>query len=758
MKNVLRPPLLRLIGAAALVLGATACKNHFPHSFTIATGEVEQRHAKPAEGGYYKDWDPWAASIELVPANDLNPVKTQHVLIATVRREDGEPLPNRRVEWIISEGSVGDIIEVDESGWRASRGYKVDNHYAVTHTNNYDHVLTRGTDDPSDDIHLKTGDTWCVISSPIEGTTHIVAYAPGIFDWEKHKVFATKHWQDVTWEWPPDATNPVGATHTFTTKVMKYSDRSPLVGYIVNYQIMSGPGGSLSPGSGQTASVTTDGQGLATVTLTQTAPAEGTNEVKIDIIRPEDKACCKPPAHIATGTVRKTWIGPKIAIQKDATPRATVNEVFAYDIVVSNPSQVPANDVVVTDPLPAGVEFVSSTPSAQLSGQTLSWSLGSLAGGASQTISVKVKSGKSGRYDNCADVRAAMGLSARDCADTLITQPALELQKTCPPEVTLCDEFTYTITVRNRGDGDATNVRVSESMPSGVETEDGRTSLTFDAGTLEPGQAKQASVNVRAKQPGEYKNTATATGDGGLTAEASCTTLVRQPVLKVTKTGPDKRYVGRPLEYQVTVANTGDTAARDTMLIDTLPAGASVQNISDQGSQSGNQVTWNLGTLEPGQSRTVSMTLRAESRGVLRNSAVARAFCAEDSAETQTEVEGIPAVLLEVVDLADPIEVGQNETYEIVVTNQGSADGTNIRVVATLADEQEYVSGTGPTPGTAAGKVVTFAPLPVLAPQAKATYRVTAKAAKAGDVRFKITMIMDQIGRPVEETESTNQY
>ena len=58
---------------------------------------------------------------------------------------------------MIAEGSVGDIVEVDESGWRASRGYKVDNHYAVSHTNNYDHVLDLGNDDPSDDIELTMG-------------------------------------------------------------------------------------------------------------------------------------------------------------------------------------------------------------------------------------------------------------------------------------------------------------------------------------------------------------------------------------------------------------------------------------------------------------------------------------------------------------------------------------------------------------------------------------------------------------------------
>ena len=150
------------------------------------------------------------------------------------------------------------------------------------------------------------------------------------------------------------------------------------------------------------------------------------------------------------------------------------------------------------------------------------------------------------------------------------------MEKRCPSEVTVCDVIPYMIVVQNPGDGAATNVTIEDELPTGLETEDGETSLVFDAGTLAPGEAKKAEFNVRAKRPGKYVNTAAATADGGLTADGSCTTIVRQPVLKVTKTGPELRYVGRPVVYEITVANTGDTPARDTVLVDTVPTGATV--------------------------------------------------------------------------------------------------------------------------------------------------------------------------------------
>lgn len=751
----------RLVLALSIVglLGLVGCKTHMPHALTWpAGGDTQYTHAKPPEGGYYSNWDPWAVALEVEPVQDVNPVRTQHVLVATVKDKDGKPLPNRRVEWMIAEGSVGDIVEVDESGWRASRGYKVDNHYAVSHTNNFSHVLDMGNDDPADDIALTAGQTWCVITSPIEGDTHITAYAPGIYDWSQHKVFVTKHWYDVAWEFPPEATNPIGTTHEFATRVMKYSDGTPLAGYIVNYKIVDGPDGKFEPGAGTTASVKTDDAGFAKVTLHQAQPAEGTNNIEIDIIRPEDECTCAPAVHLATGHTAKTWIGPKIAITKSAPARAMVDEQFQYAIVVSNPSDVTAENVVVSDELPSGIAYVSSTPAAQVQGQALSWSLGSMAARGQKQITVQVKGTRTGSFDNCANVTADHGLKARDCATTVIAAPKLVLEKECTAEVLICDPIQYTIVVRNTGDGPATNVKISDQLPDGVVTTDGKRSVVANVGTLEAGQSRQVRFTAEAQKTGKYVNTATATADGGLTAEASCETVVSQPVLVVEKTGPELRYIGRPADYQITVKNTGDAPARETVLVDPVPAGTEFVSASDNGQFAGGRVTWSLGTLAPGASKTVALTLKPVAKGVVRNTSTATAICAEASDDTTTEIKGVPAILLEVIDIEDPIEIGTNVTYVITVTNQGSADGTNIVIECTIPPEEEHVSATGPTGAAVDGKTVAFAPLGTLAPKAKATYRVIVKGTEAGDVRFKVKLTSDQIGRPVEETESTHVY
>ncbi len=749
---------LMIVVAAMVLISAPGCRDSMPHSVTWpATGDQIPTHPEPPEGGYYTDWDPYSATIEVEPVKDINPVGTQHILIATVKDKEGNPLPNRRVEWMLSDG-VGSIVEFDESGIRASRGYKMDNRFGVSHTNNFDHVLTRGNDDPSDDVHLVKGQTWCVITSPVEGTSHVVAYAPGIYDWGKHKVFVKKHWYDVAWEFPPKATNPIGTPHKLTTKVTTHTDKEPLEGYEVTYKVLSGPKATLDPGGGAIAKVKTDAQGLATATLNQVKPAEGVNEIQIDIVRPADRECCKPAVHIATGATTKTWIGPRIGITKSATPEALVGDRIRYNIVVNNSSKVATQNTVLTDNVPDGIEYVSSRPEAKVDGQTLTWNLGSIAAGGSSAVRVTARTTRVGRFHNTANVTADHGLSAKAADDTVVTAAALKMTKTAPEEIIICEPINYTVTVTNTGDAPATNVELKDNLPEGLLYEEKHSTVTVDFGTLKPGQSKRARYAVKASKTGTYTNSAKVTADRDLSASADARTVVRQPVLALVKNAPETRFIGRNITYNLTVTNKGDGVARNCRVQDSIPSDCKFVSASGGAEPEGGKLTWNLGNLAPNASKKMTFTVKPQVKGDFTNTATASAFCAEDSAKATTAVVGIPAILLECVDEADPIEVGARETYTITVTNQGTAEDTNIVIECTLPEEQEFVSAKGPTKETVDGKTVTFAPVKSLDPKEKVTFKVVAKALKAGDVRFAVSMNSDQLKSSVDETESTYIY
>ena len=129
-----------------------------------------------------------------------------------------------------------------------------------------------------------------------------------------------------------------------------------------------------------------------------------------------------------------------------------------------------------------------------------------------------------------------------------------------------------------------------------------------------------------------------------------------------------------------------------------------------------------------------------------------------DTLTTKTAVVGIPAILLQTRDEPDPVQVGTATTYTITVTNQGSTTLTNIKLVATLEPTEEFVATGGDSTGEVEGPIITFSPIPTIAPKASVTVTVRAKAVKAGETRFHVRMTSDQLPRPIDHEESTNLF
>jgi uncharacterized repeat protein (TIGR01451 family) len=229
------------------------------------------------------------------------------------------------------------------------------------------------------------------------------------------------------------------------------------------------------------------------------------------------------------------------------------------------------------------------------------------------------------------------------------------------------------------------------------------------------------------------------------------------PSVKITKSCPNLRYLGREAKFEITVENTGDAAAHDVIVSEIVPEGLDFRAADNNGAREGNRIVWRVGTLEAGQSRVLNTTFLCNRPGRFKNLATVT-YCAEATAECELAVEGVPAILLECVDDPDPIEIDANVNYTITVTNQGTAVGTNISIVCTLPAELEYVDARGPTNSTVDGNKITFAPVASIAPKANVVYKVTAKGVGQGDVRFHVELKSDQIGEPVMETEATRVY
>jgi hypothetical protein len=173
----------------------------------------------------------------------------------------------------------------------------------------------------------------------------------------------------------------------------------------------------------------------------------------------------------------------------------------------------------------------------------------------------------------------------------------------------------------------------------------------------------------------------------------------------------------------------------------------------------GRSVEWFLGQLEPGTTTAVQVKLLATELGEQVHRVTAEAERGvQAEAQTITQVEGIAALLLKVVDVDDPIEVGSETMYEIRIDNQGTKAAADVQVVVEIPEGMEPLAATGPTTFQTKDRQIVFAPIPRVGPRADAVYRVTVRGAKPGDLRFRAWLKGGELSTPVLKEESTRVY
>jgi len=435
-----------------------------------------------------------------------------------------------------------------------------------------------------------------------------------------------------------------------------------------------------------------------------------------------------------------------IHMTKTMPREATLGEEFEYELKPMATGC--AANVVVTDQLPEGATYVSSSPNASVSGDKLTWNLGNMDAGESKTLKVRVKPTREGTLFSCATVSA----DPRVCAQTVVGRPALAIDKTGPEVAQLGADVSYTVTVKNTGTSVAKNVVVTDKVPAGLG---GPKEIPYQVGDLAPGQSRTINVPLKAAERGRHCNVAVASSSNTSSVQDDACTLVVKPGLKLVKTGDAEQYINKQAKYKVTASNIGDTDLTGVVVNDTAPAETRIVSASGA-TVSGNTATWNVGTLKAGESKSFDVVLTSTKPGRWCNAAtVNTAQGLRESAEACTLWKGLSAVLLEVVDDPDPVQVGESTTYTVRITNQGTSDLININTVAQFPSQ---FTPTAASQGTVDGKTVKFPTVPRLASKQVVTYTITAKAVGEGDSRMKVILTEDQLTAPVVEEESTRGY
>ncbi|HUY91427.1 MAG TPA: hypothetical protein VMV10_21995 [Pirellulales bacterium] len=448
---------------------------------------------------------------------------------------------------------------------------------------------------------------------------------------------------------------------------------------------------------------------------------------------------------------------PSLTLEKIAPEEIQVGKPAIFEIRVRNAGQVAAQGVEIYEQIPQGTRMLSADPPAtQAEAGEVVWAIGALQPGEETKVSLEVMPLAEGEIGSVATVHFASEASAR----TICTRPQLTLDVQAPREVLVGEDAKLSITVANPGTGKATDVVLSESIP-GAFSHPAGPELEYEIGDLKPGETRKLELTLKAVQGGAAVNRLLARADAQLTAERETELMVVAPKLEVALEGPKRRYLERRATYTMRVSNPGTAPAKEVELVAHLPKGLEFVEANNAGhyDPQTQSVHWLLEELPPNQTGQVTLTMLPVEPGeqMLRLEGTAERGLSAEQQET-IQIEGVAAILFQVVDAADPIEVGGETTYEIRVVNQGSKVATNIQLRAELPAELKPLDAQGPVRYSVDGQAVEFEPLARLAPKADTTYRLRVQGLRPGDLRVQIQLKTDEMETPVTKEESTRVY
>ena len=379
-------------------------------------------------------------------------------------------------------------------------------------------------------------------------------------------------------------------------------------------------------------------------------------------------------------------------------------DLIKWTLTVRNNGPDAASGVNVSDVLPAGLIYHSSyaTDGSYVNGK---WSVGSLANGASATLDIVCRINKTGLIKNVASVTgneydinksnnwAESFVNVSKAADLIITKQS---NVTSP---NYGDLVKWTLTVRNNGPDNATEVTVSDVIPQGLVFKSSNGSYVdgeWSVGTLNVGQSRSLEIVTLVNITGNIINDANVSGKeydyntsnnnvSKAISVAKSADLVLNKVVNVS----NPNYLDL-VRWTLTVRNIGPDNATNVSVMDILPLGLIYRSCH---ASDGDYIDgiWSVGNLTKGASATLDIVCRVNKTGSIRNvaSVTGNEYDINKTNNEDDESIDVPkAADLEIIKLVNNSSpyYHQYVKWSIVVKNNGPDDAHGVFVEDILPD------------------------------------------------------------------------
>ena len=355
-----------------------------------------------------------------------------------------------------------------------------------------------------------------------------------------------------------------------------------------------------------------------------------------------------------------------------------------YTVTVTNDGNADAKAVVVRDVLGKDLKFVSATGTYTFdeATNTITWTV-DVDAGKTETFTVVATVINYGNVTNSLVV-------GNKTFNKNVTVPEITPDKTVDKEnPNFGDNLTYTVTVKNEGNGNANDVIIVDALGKGLEyvsstgNYDNKTNTITWKVDLASGETKTFTVVAKIVGYTDVTNEVTV---GNKTSAVTVNIPEIIPAKDVNNTTPN---FGDKVEYTITVNNNANKDAKQVVIVDTLGKGLKFINASHNGKydESTRTITWII-DLGAGESAVFSVNAAVEAYGNINNTVVVGN---KSATKNITVPEIIPG---KSVDVENP-NFGDTVTYTVVVTNNGVVDAKQVVVKDILDKGLKFVKATG---------------------------------------------------------------
>ena len=411
-----------------------------------------------------------------------------------------------------------------------------------------------------------------------------------------------------------------------------------------------------------------------------------------------------------------------VAVVKAGPASAVAGAPLSYTVTVVNNGPSEALDVVVSDPTPAGLTFVSNSGDCTTA---FPCALGTIAPSATRVITttyaVPASYTAPAPVENTASVTTTTtdpnpANNTSSVVTPLVIVADVRLEKSGPATVVAGQSISYTIVVTNEGPSDSSGVVVSDPTPTGLvfvsNAGDCATAFPCALGTLAPGTTRTITSTYQVPPaytaPNPIVNTASVSATTGdfnpANNTATVATALSAPLadLSILKSGQATVVPGDTVTFSMTVTNNGPSTAAGVSVADPTPIGLTfVGNTGDCASA----FPCALGSMTPGQSRTIVSAYQVPATYQLpdpiMNTATVTATTTDPvpGNNTSTAETGVGAdLVLTKTASPSPAVAGTVLTYDVVSTNLGGRIAENVSITDPIPARTTFLSAT-PSPG-----------------------------------------------------------